>query len=270
MKKFLILAPFASIILGSCTTLSMKTATTKEVQVSVTSDLEIAQRKIRYKYVFDNSDNYRLSVAKENAISEALKINGDADILVSPQYEVSILGSQTEIIVSGFPAKYKNLRSISTDGSILRSTKDNLSEDKTVNIPTSIQKTTSDTKEKKETKKDSKKETSEPEVSIEEMYNLGKSYLNANNNKQAEKHLKQAAEKGHIEAQYELGCYYLANSGGNAEKWLKKAAENGYKDAQYELGCLYFGEGYTDKAKKWLQKAADQGHKEAKELLKNL
>ena len=214
MKRFLILAPFASIILGSCTTLSMKTATTKEVQVSVTSDLEIAQRKIRYKYVFDNSD-YRLSVAKENAISEALKINGDADILVSPQYEVSILDSQTEIIVSGFPAKYKNLRSISTDGTVFRTTKDSLTEGCVISIPTEKPKLAISVKEEK-------KETT---------YNVSEDTLN---------YLKKKAEANDAKAQYELGCYYWLDLGltSTGKKWLKKAAERGYQPAIEKLNEL--------------------------------
>ena len=215
MKRFLILAPFASIILGSCTTLSMKTATTKEVQVSVTSDLEIAQRKIRYKYVFDNSD-YKLSRAKENAISEALKINGDADILVSPQYEVSILDSQTEIIVSGFPAKYKNLRSISTDGTVFRTTKDSLTEGCVISIPTEKPKLAISVKEEE------KKETT---------YNVSEDTLN---------HLKKKAEANDAKAQYELGCYYWLDLGltSTGKKWLKKAAERGYQPAIEKLNEL--------------------------------
>ena len=205
MKKFLIIVPLACLIFSSCiTNYTIKTASTKEVDFNVTADLEIAQTKIRYTYVYNGRD---VSVAKENAINEALKMHGDADILVSPQYEIKDLDIETEIIVSGYPAKYKNLRSVSVDGTIFRTTKNKLTEDQP-KVPTSIQNST--------------KEGLESQQSIQEQYNLGISYLNANNNKQAEKHLKQAAEKGHIEAQYELGCYYLANSESNAEKWLKK------------------------------------------------
>ena len=244
MKKFLIIVPLACLIFSSCiTNYTTKTASTKEVDFNVTADLEIAQTKIRYKYVFYGGN---LSVAKENAISEALKMHGDADILVSPQYEINYINHITEIIVSGFPAKYKNLRSISTDGTVFRTTKESLTEGSVISIPTekpklaiSVKEENKEKKERPENTNNSTKEGLESQPSIQEQYNLGISYLNTNNFKEAEKHLKQAAELGH-------------------------------KEAQYELGSLYLREEYIGKAKKWLKKAADQGHKEAKELLKNL
>ena len=244
MKRIFLILSVSIGLLTSCTlTKHIKTASTKEVELNVTADLEIAQTKIRYKYVFYGGN---LSVAKENAINEALKMHGDADILVSPQYEINYINHITEIIVSGFPAKYKNLRSISTDGTVFRTTKESLTEGSVISIPTekpklaiSVKKENKEKKERPENTNNSTKEGLEPQPSIQEQYNLGISYLNTNNFKEAEKHLKQAAELGH-------------------------------KEAQYELGSLYLREEYIGKAKKWLKKAADQGHKEAKELLKNL
>ena len=68
-----------------------------------------------------------------------------------------------------------------------------------------------------------------------------------------------------------MGISYLnTNNFNEAKKHLKQAAELGHKEAQYELGSLYLREEFIGKAKKWLQKAADQGHKDAKDLLKNL
>lgn len=217
MKKFLIIVPLACLIFSSCVTNeTIKTASTKEVDLTVTADLEIAQTKIRYKYVYYSND-YNLDIAKENAISEALRMHGDADVIVSPQYEIKDLDIETEIIVSGYPAKYKNLRSVSVDGTIFRTTKNKLTEDQP-KVPTSIQNST--------------KEGLESQPSIQEQYNLGISYLNTNNFNEAEKHLKQAAELGHKEAQYELGSLYLREEFiGKAKKWLKKAADQGHKDA---------------------------------------
>ena len=85
-------------------------------------------------------------------------------------------------------------------------------------------------------------------------------------------YFKKAAEKGHPEAQYELGCCYSKPEGtaldnSEAIKWLRKAAEQGHMDAQYGLGRLYqAGVGVrksTDEAIFCFEKAAEQGHKDA-------
>ena len=47
-----------------------------------------------------------------------------------------------------------------------------------------------------------------------------------------------------------------------AVKWYRKAAEQGYAKAQYNLGVMYFkGEGVADDAEavKWYRKSAEQG-----------
>ena len=151
MKKFLIIVPLACLFFSSCiTNYTIKTASTKEVDFNVTADLEIAQTKIRYKYVYNGGN---ISVAKENAINEALKMHGDADILVSPQYEINYIDVITEIIVSGFPAKYKNLRSISTDGTVFRTTKESLTEGCVISIPTEKPKLAISVKEENKEKK---------------------------------------------------------------------------------------------------------------------
>ncbi|MBO7321300.1 MAG: sel1 repeat family protein, partial [Bacteroidales bacterium] len=59
-----------------------------------------------------------------------------------------------------------------------------------------------------------------------------------------------------------------------AVKWYRKAADKGHLDAQYNLGNRYYnGEGveknYTE-AVKWYRKAADKGHSNAKNTLKQL
>lgn len=85
-------------------------------------------------------------------------------------------------------------------------------------------------------------------------------------------YFKKAAEKGHPEAQYELGCCYSKPEGTaldnpEAIKWFRKAAEQGHMNAQYGLGRLYqAGAGVrksTDEALFWFEKAAEQGHKDA-------
>ena len=80
--------------------------------------------------------------------------------------------------------------------------------------------------------------------------------------------LKNAAEKGVVEAQYNLGVCYEFGKGvekdlSEAVKWYRKAAEQGDAMAQYNLGILYFEGSGVDKnlpeAAKWFRKSAEQG-----------
>lgn len=86
------------------------------------------------------------------------------------------------------------------------------------------------------------------------------------------KYFQQAAEQGHVVAQYVLGYSYyygegVAEDNYAAVSWFLKAAEQGDDDAQYYLGlCYYRGHGVTEDdyaAVSWFRKAAEQGNKEA-------
>ena len=87
---------------------------------------------------------------------------------------------------------------------------------------------------------------------------------------------QEAAEQGHIEAQYKLGMIYnLKGYSNDAERWYKKAAEQGHADAQYGLGHMYErGDGNVLKNKRqairWYQEAAIQGHTGAEWSLRYL
>ena len=91
--------------------------------------------------------------------------------------------------------------------------------------------------------------------------------------------LREDAENGDVEAQYELGTklYYGKECNVNNEeavKWFRKAAEKGNTKAQYLLGqSLVLGMGCKkdkEEAERWLRKAAKQGHTKAKDYLKLL
>ena len=80
------------------------------------------------------------------------------------------------------------------------------------------------------------------------------------------------AKQGDVIAQYNLGVMYGEGVGvpeneSEAVKWFRKAADQGYADAQYNLGLMYDnGEGVPEnesEAVKWYRKAADQGHASA-------
>ena len=112
---------------------------------------------------------------------------------------------------------------------------------------------------------------------------LGFMYANgrgvAQDDYEAVKWLRKAAEQGHALAQWRLGLMY-ANAWGvthdysEAVKWFCKSAEQGNADAQYYLGFMYVnGRGVTqdnNEAIKWLHKAAEQGQVLAKQMLSKI
>ena len=82
----------------------------------------------------------------------------------------------------------------------------------------------------------------------------------------------QAAEGGHVDAQYNTGVYCLIGVGVTvdfeaAATWFAKAAERGNRSAQYNLGVLLAqGKGTPQNyelAAQWYQRAADQGYSSA-------
>ena len=78
-----------------------------------------------------------------------------------------------------------------------------------------------------------------------------------------------AAEQGNVDAQYDLGFMYAFGPGvpqddAEAVKWYRLAAEQGHPDAQFNLGLMYVkGKGVPQdyaEAMKWYRRAAEQGH----------
>ena len=86
------------------------------------------------------------------------------------------------------------------------------------------------------------------------------------------RYFKLAAERGHADAQYDLGWIYTKGDGvnkipGKAFAWFRKAAEQGRAAAQSRLGWLYMkGNGTAkdyDAAHHWFAKAAQQKYANA-------
>lgn len=76
--------------------------------------------------------------------------------------------------------------------------------------------------------------------------------------------LQNAAEKGDMVAQSELGFLYETQKDyKQAAYWYNKSAQQGYAPAQYNIGVAYrYGRGVTQdlkKASEWYQKSATQG-----------
>lgn len=77
------------------------------------------------------------------------------------------------------------------------------------------------------------------------------------------------AERGDVNAQYQLGSIYLDTLGvdrSEAYEWTAKAALRGHPGAQYNLSKLYFsrkGQPLPNEAVYWLRTAAESGNTEA-------
>ena len=80
--------------------------------------------------------------------------------------------------------------------------------------------------------------------------------------------IKQRAEQGDAQAQYNLGTLYALGKGvgrdfAQAATWLGKAAAQGHAQAQANLGLLLLNAARTKaqwrEAERWLRKASDQG-----------
>jgi len=81
--------------------------------------------------------------------------------------------------------------------------------------------------------------------------------------------LLKAGELGSIEAQRDLGALYATGDWtgpkdpAQGAEWYRKAAERGHSDAQYNLGFMYLlGEGVPadpEEGLRWLNRSADQG-----------
>ncbi|MCM1309983.1 MAG: hypothetical protein NC301_03020 [Bacteroides sp.] len=115
MKKSLFLVAAAALSLCSCKTTISHTATTMGVDSEIinrsSADLVVSPNKITY--TFNPSKAYQREGEKgviRAAVAKALEANGNADVLVAPQYEVkkSFTGVKY-VIVKGYPATYKNV-----------------------------------------------------------------------------------------------------------------------------------------------------------------
>lgn len=90
---------------------------------------------------------------------------------------------------------------------------------------------------------------------------------------------KPLAQRGHAEAQYNLGWLYANGNGMKVDMkkafyWWEAAAAQGHADAQFALGLAYTtGESVKrdlGQAAKWFYKAAHRGHLDARESLMRL
>jgi TPR repeat protein len=110
----------------------------------------------------------------------------------------------------------------------------------------------------------------------EALYQLGLQRQSEGRDAEAFERFRQAAERGHGPAAYELGETYNAGRGVDKDldagaKWINAAAARGEPRAQYALGAAYYNGTGVDRdyarAVRYLDNAASQGHPDAQYLL---
>ena len=123
MKKYFFIL-FVAMLAVSCTT-TTKTARTESAPYAMynatVADLEVAPQRI--SHTIKPAKEIRkagLGNCKQACIQEALEKNGNADLLVEPQFVYSmkrtLFGKKvSSVTVTGRPAKYKNFRSLPDD-----------------------------------------------------------------------------------------------------------------------------------------------------------
>lgn len=102
----------------------------------------------------------------------------------------------------------------------------------------------------------------------------GKKAMRAMNYGKAKTCFTQAADKGNIEAYYQLGMLYSNSNfeGYNREtatEYFLKAANNKYVEAMFQAGMMHLGIDNST-AKFWFRKAAENGHAKAQTQLSRL
>lgn len=110
-------------------------------------------------------------------------------------------------------------------------------------------------------------------------YQLGKSYSQLGEHRDAYEWFVKAAETGDVRAQHELSVIYLKGVGVKKNivksfEWMLSAAQGGDVEAQYFTALMYI-EGFgtskqLDKARKWLTSASQAGHEKATEKLQTM
>lgn len=122
MKKVLFLVAVA-FAMASCSTTKITATHTgvgvfTPVTAPVIADLDVSAKKIKYEYEPGSAVRRGGETNVVNAaVSKALLLNGNADVLVGIEthIEYSSTGSIDRIIVTGYPAYYKNFRNATAE-----------------------------------------------------------------------------------------------------------------------------------------------------------
>ncbi len=121
MKKTILSLAVVAMGLASCsTTTTTSTATTLDVPTHVESineaDLVVSDQVISYTYVPSKEvQSGGLKNVRNAAVAEALKTNGSGDVLVHPNFQITMKArlcskKVTKVVVTGHVGTYKNFR----------------------------------------------------------------------------------------------------------------------------------------------------------------
>lgn len=123
MKKILV-GTSALLLMASC---QVRTATSEVLPIETTltskntAELDVQPQKISYEYVPTRTERKMgKNFVKRNAVAVALEKNGNADVLVNPQYVITekrlLLRSKLRSVkVTGYPAVFKNVKPAEPD-----------------------------------------------------------------------------------------------------------------------------------------------------------
>jgi len=134
--KLLILFAIGVIFISSCSVTNSTTSKTLDIDgvgvvpIPTIVDLDIKENKVSGEAIGTNTS---INKIKQDAIAVALeKVN--ADILIEPIYKIKTTNGRTTVNVSGFPATYKNFRSMTKEDVELFDTSNNKNLTKKVEV----------------------------------------------------------------------------------------------------------------------------------------
>ncbi|MFA5782846.1 MAG: hypothetical protein WC868_11330 [Bacteroidales bacterium] len=119
-KQILFLTIVTSTFLTSCTVLKTSTSKTMDIygagviQKPVLVDLDVKETKVTGTATATMTKSTSLETVKQKAVADALK-KTNADVLIEPKFETETSGRRTTATVTGFPATFKNFRSITAE-----------------------------------------------------------------------------------------------------------------------------------------------------------
>jgi hypothetical protein len=117
-KQSLFFVVLALVSLTSCTVFKTNTSKTMDIygagviQTPVLVDLDVKDTKVTGTATAVQGKS--LEPVKQDAVADALK-KSNADVLVEPKFETETSGGRITATVTGFPATYKNFRTIKAD-----------------------------------------------------------------------------------------------------------------------------------------------------------
>lgn len=112
MKKIILMAAVAALTLSSCSSVH-HTATTKGVDTEIynrsNAELKVADKRVSFTFVPTKAQQRAGEKSvKAAAVAALLAANGNADVLIAPEYEIkrAARGKIKSVTVTGRPGSY--------------------------------------------------------------------------------------------------------------------------------------------------------------------